>query len=310
MNWKFSVLYLSFSLLIFYSGKSQSVTGNWYGVGKVQMPGSNSTYLSELIINQKGKTITGFFNYYFRDSLFSNKISGTFNVATRKLIIHQFPIIYYKSTNTNLSVDCIMSGDLLLRVSRTESILIGDMVSSEDFKFTCPTIQFKLKKYIESADELNELDVIQNEQNQVIAKLDTPKPKPKSQQIFTEVDNKKIELYSKREKIFTKEIVVDNDKLKLEFYDNGAIDNDSISVFVNNKIILEKSKLDFAPIKLDIQLDESLPYNEISMFAENLGKIPPNTALLVIYDGNKRYDILLTSDFTKNATIKLISKKR
>ena len=128
--------------------------------------------------------------------------------------------------------------------------------------------------------------------------------------LFNEFDIKKTEVFAKRERIFTKEVEVTNNKIKLEFYDNGAIDNDSISVFVNNKIVIQKSKLDYAPIKLDIKLDESLPYNEISMFAENLGQIPPNTALLVIYDGNKRYDILLTSDFTKNATIKLISKKR
>ena len=290
--------------------KSQNVSGNWYGVGKVQMPGVSSTYLTELIINQKGKSITGLLNYYFKDSLFSNKITGTFNSVTRNLIINQLPIIYYNSANTKNAVDCMMSGNFLLRVARTESLLMGDLLSSGEFKFTCPRIQFKLKKFIEPTDEINELELNQTEQNQTVTNFDTIKLSPKTQQLFNEFDIKKTEVFAKRERIFTKDVEVTNNKIKLEFYDNGAIDNDSISVFVNNKIVIQKSKLDYAPIKLDIKLDESLPYNEISMFAENLGQIPPNTALLVIYDGNKRYDILLTSDFTKNATIKLISKKR
>jgi hypothetical protein len=201
-----------------------------------------------------------------------------------------------------------MNGDFILRVARTESVLMGDLLSIGEFKFTCPRIQIKLKKFIESKDELNELDVKQTEENHAFTKSDTTKTLSKTQQVFPDFDIKQTELFTKRVKIFTKEIEVDNNQLKLEFYDNGAIDNDSISVFVNNKMILQKSKLDYAPIKLDIKLDESLPYNEVSMFAENLGQIPPNTALLVIYDGNKRYDILLTSDLTKNATIKLIRK--
>jgi len=310
MYLKYILIILTFCTVNSNVCKSQNVSGNWYGVGKVQMPGVSSTYLTELIINQKGKSITGLLNYYFKDSLFSNKITGTFNSVTRNLIINQLPIIYYNSANTKNAVDCMMSGNFLLRVARTESLLIGDLLSSSEFKFTCPRIQFKLKKFIEPTDEINELELNQTEQNQTVTNFDTIKLSPKTQQLFNEFDIKKKEVFAKRERIFTKEVEVTNNNIKLEFYDNGAIDNDSISVFVNNKIVIQKSKLDYAPIKLDIKLDESLPYNEISMFAENLGQIPPNTALLVIYDGNKRYDILLTSDFTKNATIKLISKKR
>ena len=62
-------------------------------------------------------------------------------------------------------------------------------------------------------------------------------------------------------------------------------------------------------IRLTIDLDPNLEYNELSMLAENLGMIPPNTAALVIYDGKIRYETLLTSDLSKSATIKLVKKK-
>ena len=119
-----------------------------------------------------------------------------------------------------------------------------------------------------------------------------------------------IEAYSRREKPLTKEILVNNSTLRLELYDNGEIDNDSISVFFNDKMILPGSKLDLAPIKLTIQLDSTMAYSELSMFALNLGNIPPNTALLVLYDGNIRYEVFLSSDLNRSATLRLRKKAK
>lgn len=55
-----------------------------------------------------------------------------------------------------------------------------------------------------------------------------------------------------------------------------------------------------------LALDTSI--NEISMFAENLGTISPNTALAVIYAGDKRYELSMTSTYIKNAAIRFRKK--
>jgi hypothetical protein len=39
------------------------------------------------------------------------------------------------------------------------------------------------------------------------------------------------------------------------------------------------------------------------MVAENLGSIPPNTSLMVITAGNKRYETSVTSTEQKNAVV-------
>ena len=62
-------------------------------------------------------------------------------------------------------------------------------------------------------------------------------------------------------------------------------------------------------IKLNLPINDSLPFNEISMFAENVGLIPPNTAVLILYDGETLYEIQMSSDFDKTATIRLKRKK-
>lgn len=278
---------------------AQNITGHWYGVGKVEMPDNTNSYLSELVLVQNGKLITGELNYYFRDSLFNNKITGSFNASTRILTIKPTAVIYHRATSTVNGVDCPMTGEFILRVAKAESVLTGSLYSNKDFKYTCPPINFKLKKNTDTIAFVEEVKVV---------KKDTVATK-KEATTETSEEKEKQEQFKTREKVFAREIEVSNNNLKLEFYDNGAIDYDSIAVFFNGKMILPKSKLDHRAIRLSIKFDESLPFNELSMFAESVGMIPPNTAALIIYDGSIRHEILMTSDFTKNGTIKLVKKK-
>jgi hypothetical protein len=123
-------------------------------------------------------------------------------------------------------------------------------------------------------------------------------------------ENKKIEeSYSKRKPIVNRVLEVESDSLRLSFYDNGEIDGDSISVFVNNQIALSHQGLDARAFNLFLRLDSTREINEVSMFAENLGRIPPNTALMVLTDGKNRYEVFMSSSLTENATIQIKRKK-
>jgi hypothetical protein len=111
--------------------------------------------------------------------------------------------------------------------------------------------------------------------------------------------------FKKRKQIVSKQIEVTSDSVRLSFYDNAEVDGDSISVFLNGKLVVAHQELSERAFNVYVQLDTNLETNEVSMFAENLGKYPPNTALMVISDGDKRYETFLSSDFKGNATIKL-----
>ncbi len=306
---KYGVL---FFLLVGFTAQTsvaQNVSGQWYGVGKVDMQGSSNSYLTELVLVQKGKSITGELNYYFRDSLFSNKITGSFDAATRTLVVNATKLIYYKATNTVTGVDCPMSGQFILRIAKAESVLSGTMFAGKDFRFTCPDINFKLKKQTDKEDDELTVPITKND----IKAEDTVVAKPAiviaPEKPLTTEEKSATDEFVKREKIFAREIEITNNELQLEFYDNGAIDGDSISVFFNNKLVLPKALLNHRAIRFSVAYNDNLPYNELSMFAESLGFIPPNTAALIIHDGTKRYEILMTSDFSKNSTIKLVRKK-
>lgn len=105
------------------------------------------------------------------------------------------------------------------------------------------------------------------------------------------------------------EIMVDTGKIKLDFYDNGLIDGDSISVKVNNIMVLTHQRLTEKAITIYVTMDLRSKFQEVEMIAENLGTIPPNTALLVVTAAGKRYELFLTASDTKSAKVRFVWEK-
>ena len=102
------------------------------------------------------------------------------------------------------------------------------------------------------------------------------------------------------EVIQTLEIV--EDSVTLSLYDNGEIDGDMVSVFLNNEKIIENVTLKASAYKKTIYFKKGETV-QLTLFAENLGTIPPNTGLLVIYSGEKRFQVFFTSTLNKSSVI-------
>ena len=102
------------------------------------------------------------------------------------------------------------------------------------------------------------------------------------------------------------EIKVDTGIIRLDFYYNAQIDGDIITVLLNDKPLISNQTLSLKPITLEIKIDLDNTEQEITMVAENLGDIPPNTALLIVTANNKRYLLYLSSTDKKNAQVRFI----
>jgi hypothetical protein len=116
--------------------------------------------------------------------------------------------------------------------------------------------------------------------------------------------------YEKRTNQILKTVEIDNETFKVDLYDNGVIDGDSISLFFNGKLILSHKRLSDTAISLILNANTGYEVNELTMYAENLGEIPPNTALMVITDGDSRYEINITSDLQNSGSIRFIHKPK
>ena len=143
------------------------------------------------------------------------------------------------------------------------------------------------------------------EKNQTV-KNDTPiqestvtKPEIKNSNILSAQSPK----YENRRKDIVKTITIEQPTFRLDFYDNGEIDGDSITVFYNGKVVLSHQMLTTKPITLTLSLDKNGKENLVTMYADNLGTIPPNTALMIVTDGNKRYEVRIESDLAKSGSV-------
>lgn len=112
-----------------------------------------------------------------------------------------------------------------------------------------------------------------------------------------------------RENELVKKIDTETGSIKIDLYDNGEIDGDTVSIYHNNRLVKSQVRLSQKPISLTIDVNESEPYHELIMVAENLGSIPPNTSVMIISTPGKRYKAFISSSEQKNAKIVFELKK-
>ena len=98
------------------------------------------------------------------------------------------------------------------------------------------------------------------------------------------------------------------DSIQFELYDNGIVDGDTVSILMNEDVIISKQKITNYPIKVSVSLIKNNPINKIILIAESLGTIPPCTALLIITTKKKKYEVSLSSNFEKNGAVEFFLK--
>lgn len=139
----------------------------------------------------------------------------------------------------------------------------------------------------------------------VVPKADTVKklpPAPPPAKV-TRPDTDLLRKMNERKQQQQSRLEVNVKKINLKVYDNGVVDNDTVSIFYNGKLLLSHQRLSEQAIELNIELDESVTEHTITMFAENLGGIPPNTAIIVVTAGDKRYELRSKASLEENAVL-------
>jgi hypothetical protein len=301
---------LIFLLLTSLYAGSQSVFGYWYGYANVKTNSSANNYLVELVLQPEKNYVKGLLNYYFKNTYRSIQVKGNYNAATRQLSLYDIPVVYYGSL-ANFEVDCIMNLQATLRVAKAGSNLVGSFISLPDYRYTCTEIKMNL---VHNAD-LSQKDSVLKAISEFKEEYQVWKPSYNDTIVSVTVIPRKVinyvieKEYTERKNEVVNEIEVESDSLQVDIYDNGEIDGDIISMFYNQQLIVFNQKLTHKSLKLNLKLDSTRAVNEISMFAENLGLIPPNTALLIVSDGKNKYELRVSSSLEKNATIRIKRKK-
>lgn len=317
------IILISLLFISLHSG-AQTMAGSWYGKADVVLDGTFNNYLTELVIKQKGNKVEGIFGYYFRNGYQSFYVKGTYDPQTRQISIPDIPVVFYKANSID-GVTCNMSFEGTLRVSKVGSFVRGAFSSDSKYKYTCPEL-----RVLFSQDSLVEKDSIINsgmakklwqptiEDVVVVDDADGPDIKnavtsnglSRPTIVSPTIDTKSLtNRFKQRQTVVTNELAVSSDSIRISFYDNGDIDGDSISVFLNGNPVLEKQMISAKALTVYIKLDPTKEFNDLAMFAENLGRIPPNTALMVVYDGDTPQEVFLTSNLQQNGSVRIRQRK-
>lgn len=323
---------LFFSALVaFQISFAQTISGSWYGKADVMIQGNHNNYLTELILKQKGNEVEGIFGYYFKDSYQSFFIRGTYDAKTRAISINKIPIIFHAAANRD-GFECPYDFHAILMVSKIKNTIQGSFNTVEKYKYTCPDLRVNImldtkededsvlktsvagKKLWQPQKEDFVISTQKNENEQAAA-INRAEVSPGNTEnlpkvMHEETEKQLVEKFVQRKNIYSRDIEIESDSIRISFYDNGDIDGDSISVFLNKKPVLANQQLSSRSLNIYLALDTLMDVNEISMFADNLGRMPPNTALMVISDGTNRHEMYLSSSLTQNGAVRLKRKKK
>jgi hypothetical protein len=283
---------------------AQDITGAWSGFLLV-----NDTKVPyELVISGDKKNLSGY-------SMLTFTINGVENVGVKtveikikraSISIEDGELIYDNYSTPSRRVKLYgtlvwVGRDSNMTLAGTLATRSMDMRALNENNFK-GTIKLQRKpparsRLVSKLDEMGLAD-----------KLSFIKPAVSKESVATPVKEKETIIKSspevvKRETEVIRTVVFKSDSLVISLYDNGEIDGDTVSLVLNGNVILARQGLTDKAIRKTIAASEIGDSSKLVLYAENLGRIPPNSGLLILQDGNERYQIRFSGDLQKNAAV-------
>lgn len=276
------LLALLFSLLSFCT-HAEDLNGIWKGTLTQGPGGCYPSYFLELQINFSNDRISGkAYDYYDKAHFVKMSFTGRYNAQTHRLVLIEDRVM-----EAAIPVDCqpcIKTYDLNYARNGSIEELNGDWKGIySDKRLICPPGKIKLQK-ASTSDFPVDVD-----QNDTLAGLQASLHlQPRGKEVV-------------------KTVTVTTPQIKIELYDNAEIDHDTVTVLINNKLLLYRQMLTDRPLTINFNAFPNIAY-ELVMYADNLGDIPPNTALMMVTAGSQKFEVFLSSTEEKSAAVRFIYK--
>ena len=308
------LLLILFPLSIF----GQDMTGMW--AGYLQVADSKLPY--ELAISGKGNDLNGYSLIVFTFDGVENIGIKTMELRMKRgrIDIEDGELIYDNYTTPGRRVKLYGSlawvgKDLSMTLAGTFATRSLDMRAPNEnsFKGTvflqkkASSVQTRLLSMLGEMGLAEKLSFLKQDRGGLTKTAKTPEKKTGEAKV-ADASVKRIDTVERKTQIIRR-INFASDSIVINLYDNGEVDGDTISVFLNGKAILSKQGLTATAITKTIYANELGDSSELVMYAENLGRIPPNSGLLVIRAGYERYQVRFTGDL-ENSSAVILKRRR
>jgi hypothetical protein len=294
---------------------AQDLTGLWKGY--IYNDTTQQNYKYEVAISEKNGKLSGYSHTYF--IIGNREYHGVKKVKISKqkdkiiiedvgLIANNYPVQPPKGVH-QLSA-------LNFEMRDTVMILTGIFITTPTRQYHSITgfVHIERKKnYLQSAliPHLEELGLAKN-----LSFFEKVKTSPITKPLAASAPEETAKpitviatTFEQRKTETIESVYYQSDSLTMALYDNGEVDGDTVSVYMNGKLLMHKIGLSTRAERKTIPTQNTGDSIKLVLFAENLGSLPPNTGLLVVYDGDTRYEIRFSGDMQKSAAIVFRKKK-
>ena len=266
------ILFLFTIFLSSISALSQDISGDWTGFLYQDTGGTSGKYTFTMKLEQTGTNISGISEIRLIDQT---------NIFGKILLIGSSNNNIFTFEETNISsqnvlegmVWCIKYGTLNYSETNNYAYLQGNWKAIRPA--TCAPGTIFLKKKLDKKEN--------NEQQE------------------NNVDT--VELVPERQLTEGKHVKITTDNFEVRVYDHNKVDNDTISLYFNDKLILHKHRLTKEHKVINLTIDPQIQHNKLVLHAHNIGNIPPNTAAIIIKTTQETKKIILNSTMKQSDVI-------
>lgn len=290
-------------LLLSFAVQAQYISG-WYS-GTLVNDSTKKLQQYELALSEYKGRITGYSYttfivndtfYYSIKRVKGQKNKGQLIVEDTKMLVNNFPGSPAKGVH-QINIIPLTETD-------TITALKGSWKTTQTKKYYSLSGAVDMKRENDSTHSqlmahLTELKILQPDNTSAIAKENKP--------INSKTNTTSLPAilpYTQRQTNVIQTLPVSADSVVLSFYDNGVVDGDTISVYVNNIPVIEHQLLTAHAVKKTIPVNITKGGRiTLLLVAENVGTIPPNTGLIIIQDGTQKHRINFSASLQTNAAI-------
>ncbi len=217
-----------------------------------------------------------------------------------RIIYYRFKVVYRNDTYKYIYIEPLtMTLDNKSRYLDGKVYVLKKEVTENTIEASKTTPVFKSNP--QNSKQFIEAPIIEKRKDKVVSpSITTFKSKDSLNRLSKFLDD-----IRKRRSVELATLKLNAENILISVYDNGTIDNDSVTIFYNGKILYDSYRLSENALQFSLHFDEQNAMNELLVVANNLGSIPPNTALLIIQVNNKRYEVFPKTDFETNSLLKI-----
>ncbi len=294
---------------------AQELSGTWVGNYAKHIMMTNPQKLVVELFLHEDSILSGASHLYYRNNMYEHyTLVGRYNKKDSTAYFREDSTLGVKLGF--MGSNCLGNYAVKLVVTDSSMQLTGKWSDNSRSLFHCPTVKVFLEKPLPHAtvNKAKPRIVAQpiakvEEKAPVITKPVVKAPVAEKAVIKEHVADRNLQRASEIQSLIELS-AAEKDSIKVEIYDNKDVDGDIISLYFNDNTVLSKQMLTATPLVLYLSLNKDEPMNKIKMAAESMGSDPPCTALMrITTNKGKKYEINLSSNYSKNSIVELFLKE-